>query len=197
MASLQNLFAGITQETRDALVFYEKNYSSIGQRILEPGSKLVLQSAQSGVCRFCNLRVPDVTFTSEAHAISDALGNRSLFTKYECDSCNNFFGKGIENDFGNWSKAQRNLSGVRGKKGVPTLKEGSSEGWRVEHISDGLEITQGEHDPVVAVNETKNEITITLRRDPYTPVAVLKAFTKMGLSLLPEEELPNFLAAMA
>jgi hypothetical protein len=117
--------------------------------------------------------------------------------RYACDSCNRFFGAGIENDFGNWSKPQRTVSRIRGKKGVPTLKKGSSGGWRVEHGPAGLEVTQYEDDPVAVVNEATNEITFTLRRDPYTPVAVLKAFTKMALSLLPEEELPNFRAAIA
>jgi len=33
--------------------------------------------------------------------------------------------------------------------------------------------------------------------DTYTPIAVLKAFTKMALSILPEAELPNFQAALS
>jgi hypothetical protein len=80
---------------------------------------------------------------------------------------------------------------------VPTLKKESSGGWRVEHGPAGLEVTQYEDDPIAVVNEATNEIALTLRRDPYTPVAVLKAFTKMALSLLPEEELPHFRAAGA
>jgi hypothetical protein len=143
------------------------------------------------------LRAPKVTFKNEAHAIPECLGNKSLTTKYECDDCNQFFGRGIENDFGNWSKAQRALSGVRGKKGVPTLKEESRRRWRFEHGSTGISVTQDEGDPIAIVNEATKEITLTVHRDSYTPVAVLKAFTKIALSLLPEEELPNFLAAMA
>jgi hypothetical protein len=45
--------------------------------------------------------------------------------------------------------------------------------------------------------EATNKIDLTLRRDPYTPVAVLKALTKMGLSLLPEGEISNFRGATA
>ena len=177
--------------------FYEESYSCIGQWLLKPGKKVILRSSQSGVCRFCSLTAPNVTFKDEAHAIPESLGNTSLFTKYECDDCNQFFGRGIENDFGNWSKPQRTMSRIRGKKGVPTLKKGSSGGWRVEHGPVGLEVTQYEDDPIAVVNEATNEITLTLRRDPYTPVGVLKAFTKMALSLLPEEELPHFHAAGA
>ena len=197
MALLQDIFIGATQGAKDASRFYDENYSSIAQWILEPAKKVILRSSQTGICRFCDLRIPNVTFKNEAHAIPECLGNRSLTTDYECDGCNRFFGTGIENDFGNWSKPQRTVSRIRGKKGVPTLKKGSSGGWRIEHGPAGLEVTQYEDDPVAIVNEAAHEIVLTLRRDPYTPVAVLKAFAKMALSLLPEEELPNFRAAMA
>ncbi|MGH8427622.1 MAG: HNH endonuclease [Gammaproteobacteria bacterium] len=196
MARLQEIFMSATQEAKNALCFYEENYTCIGQWILEPAKKVVLRSSQSGVCRFCGLSIPNVTFRNEAHAIPECLGNRSLTTEYECDDCNQFFGVGIENDFGNWSKAQRALSGVRGKKGVPVLKEESNRQWRFEHGSAGIMVTQDESNPIAVVDEATKQITLTGPRDRYTPVAVLKAFTKMALSLLPEEELPNFRAAM-
>ncbi|HEY5331555.1 MAG TPA: HNH endonuclease [Acidobacteriaceae bacterium] len=197
MVSLQDIFTGATEKAKDALRFYEENYSSIGQWILQPGEKVILASSKPGVCRFCNLAHPNVSFRKEAHAIPECLGNTSLFTKYECDTCNQFFGDGIETSLGNWSKPQRALSGVRGKRGVPKLKEESSRQWRFEHGSTGIKITQDEADPIAVVNEATKEITLTVHRDPHTPVAVLKAFAKIAISLLPEEELPNFRAAMA
>ncbi len=197
MTSLQDIFVDATKAGKEALRFYEENYASIGQWILDPAKKVVLRSSQSGVCRFCGLRAPNVTFRNEAHAIPECTGNRSLTTEYECDDCNKFFGLGIENDFGNWSKAQRALSGVRGKKKVPTLKGGSRRPWRVEHDSSGITVTQDENEPVAVVNEVTKEITLTVSQDQYTPVAVLKTFAKMALSLLPEEELPNFRVALA
>jgi hypothetical protein len=121
MARLQDIFDGATESGKEALCFYEENYSSIGQWILEPGKKVILRSSDSGVCRFCGRSTPEVTFKEVAHAIPESLGNKSLTTEYKCDACNRFFGKGIENDFGNWSKPQRTVSRIRGKKGVPTL----------------------------------------------------------------------------
>jgi hypothetical protein len=199
MAPLQTLFPRATQNAKDALRFYEQNYSTIRQWILKPGKKVILAASQPGACRFCCLRAPEVTFKSEAHAIPECTGNKSLTTEYECDDCNRFFGTGIENDFGAWTKAQRALSGVRGKKNrVPALKEESrSRQWRLEHDATGLKLTHDKGDPIVVVNETTKQITLTVPCDPYTPVAVLKAFTKMALSLLPEEELPNLQDAMA
>lgn len=153
MSPLHDLFTGATPKAKDALRFYDQNYACIGQWILEPATKVVLRSSRSGLCRFCGLMAPNVTFEMEAHAIPECVGNKSLTTEYECDDCNQFFGLGIENDFGNWSKAQRALSGIRGKKKVPALKGGSSRPWRLEHNSSGITVTQDDGDPVAVVDE--------------------------------------------
>jgi hypothetical protein len=47
------------------------------------------------------------------------------------------------------------------------------------------------------VNEDTKTLTFRLRRDPYIPIAVLKAFVKMGLSLVPDNNLPDFGTALA
>jgi hypothetical protein len=196
MVSLQDTFADAIT-AKDALRFYDENYATIRWWILEPGKKVVLPSSQPGVCRFCARSAPTVTFKKKAHALPESTGNKSLFTKYECDECNGFFGDGIENDFGNWSCAQRALSGVRGKENkVPTLKGQSGRTWRLEHGSDGIQVTQNESDPIAVANDVTREIGLTVSHDQYTPVAVLKSFVKMALSLLPAEELPNFRAAL-
>jgi hypothetical protein len=39
-------------------------------------------------------------------------------------------------------------------------------------------------------------MTFKLKRNPYTPVATLEAFVRMGLSLMPPKELPNFQKAL-
>jgi len=136
---LETFFPRATPKAKNALRFYDQHYVSIGQWILQPGHKFVLRSSQPGTCRFCRLSVPNMTFKMEAHALPECTGNKSLVTEYECDPCNQFFGKGIENDFGAWTKAQRAVSGVKGKKGVPALKEESNNRqWRFEHDATGL-----------------------------------------------------------
>jgi hypothetical protein len=82
---------------------------------------------------------------------------------------------------------------VSGKSKIPTLKGPE---WRVEPDSAGFVVSQNESDPIAVVNAAAKLITLTVRRDPYTPVGVLKALTKMALSLLPEVELPNFRHAL-
>ncbi|MEX6156050.1 HNH endonuclease [Providencia hangzhouensis] len=41
----------------------------------------------------------ETSFNKEAHAISEALGNKSIILNEECDNCNEFFDKNIERDF--------------------------------------------------------------------------------------------------
>lgn len=180
----------------DAIRFYEDHYQGLGSWFLVPGKKVTLGSKEDRSCRFCGRRPPEVTFGLEAHAVPEALGNKSLFTNYECDGCNQLFGRGIENDFGNWSKPLRTLARIRGKKGVPTIKKSSAGGWRIEYGQSGFEVKQYEDDPICEVDEVAKKVTFRLHRDPYTPVAVLKAFVKMGLSVIPEEEISNFRAAL-
>jgi hypothetical protein len=179
--------------SESALRFYETHYDMIGSWLVRPGDKVMLGDKSNRVCRFCRKPRPEVTFKKVAHAIPESLGNKSIESAYECDSCNEKFGAGIENDLGNWSKPMRTMARIRGKSGVPTLKKGGAQsGWRIEHGERGFEIKSYEDDPIYNLDEAAKIVTFTLKRDPYTPVGVLKAFMKIGLTLLPEEEVANF-----
>ena len=176
-----------------ALQFYETHYDLIENWVVRPGDKVMLGDKSNRVCRFCGKSRPEVTFKKVAHAIPESLGNKSIESAYECDICNSEFGDGIENDLGNWSKPMRTMSRIRGKSGVPTLKKGGLHpGWRIEHGKLGFEIQTYENDPIYELDEVSKTVTFTLKRDPYTPVAVLKAFMKIGLTLLPDDEVENF-----
>jgi len=183
--------------TDEALSFYGQNYQLLGQWILQSGKKITLGDKVKRICRFCGGVAPKVSFKLAAHAIPELLGNKSLFSCYECDRCNQFFGKGIENDLGNWSKPMRTLQKIRGKTGVPTLKS-DADGWRIECGSNGqLKISHDLIDSVFTVYEKENRANFTLRRDPHVPIGVLKAFVKIGLSLMPEAEISSFQRAIA
>jgi hypothetical protein len=184
-------------ETVKSKKFYDEHFQCLVTAMLTPGQIEVLGDAKNKRCRFCGKAEPEVTFRKEAHAIPESLGNKSLFTNYECDTCNKTFGDGIEDSFGKWSKPMRMMARVRGKKGVPTIKKGSQGGWRIEYVNAGFKISQIEGDPVMEVDEERKVITFKLPRDPYIPVAVLKTFVKMALTIMPEEELDNFRTALS
>jgi hypothetical protein len=172
--------------------FYEARYEVLNRWLLRPGDKVVLGDKKNRKCRFCGKQAPEVTFRKVAHAIPEALGNKSIETTYECDTCNEGFGSSIENDLGNWSKPMRTFARIRGKSGVPTLKRGGDTGWRIEYDATGFKISAYEDDPIFVLDEANRRIKFELKRDPHTPVAVLKAFMKIGLTLLPDDEFQNF-----
>jgi hypothetical protein len=182
----------------EALQYFEHNYMEPVLWNLPTPQKMILPATTDQTCRFCGQRPPDVSYKLEAHALPESIGNRSLFTKYECDACNRFFGSSIENDFGNWSKPARTFSRIRGKSGVPTIKKGSGGGWRIDFNEQGdCELTGEEAEGIFEDDKDSRRLTFRLRRDPHAPVAVLKAFVKMGISLLPHAEVPNFRHAIA
>ena len=182
----------IGHHVQEAIRFYESSYDWLGGSFLSPGQRATLGDRENRVCRFCGLSEPNASFRTKAHAIPEFLGNKSLLTNYECDSCNQHFGIGIENDLASWTKPSRTLSRIRGKRGVPTIKElGAGKGWRIEYDS-AFRVTQYEADPIAEIDEEQKRVTFTLKRDPYTPVAVLKAFVKIGLTVIPESELGKF-----
>ena len=74
------------------------------------------------ICRFCSKSYPEVSFKKVAHSISEALGNKKIITNEECDTCNEKFGKGIENDLILFLDFFRIFFGVKGKKGFQNLR---------------------------------------------------------------------------
>jgi hypothetical protein len=75
------------------------------------------------VCRFCQKKVPKVTFKNKAHAISESLGNKHLVLLDECDICNERFSKTIEQDIVQYLSLFRTIYGVKAKGGTKGLKE--------------------------------------------------------------------------
>ena len=76
---------------------------------------------------------------------------------------------------------------------MPTLKkEGVKLEWRVEYDKSGLHIKQYEENPFFEIDESNHRITFQLERDSFTPVAILKAFVRIGLTILPSDLIHSF-----
>jgi hypothetical protein len=178
-------------------MFFATNYTLAAGHLLEVGTKVELHGSEKGFCRFCDRRAPAVTFKKEAHALPHALGNKSLTTSYECDECNEAFGKGIENDLGAWTLPIRWLAQIRGNGGLPNIKQSSKGGWRFGFNENGAAVTQSDGDDVFEIDEEARVVSFRLRRDPYHPVAVYKAFVKIALTIMPEEQLEHFATTLA
>ena len=177
--------------------FYEVHYKTVGSWSLQPGRKIFLGDKETRRCRFCGKGKPEVSFRAEAHAIPECVGNKSLFTYHECDSCNQAFGQGCENDFGNWSLPMRTMARICGKSGVPTIKHDAASELRIDSHPTGLEISVDEAEGFLENDPATKTLTFHLRRGPYRPAMVVKAMVKMALWVMPEEEMCNFQQALA
>ncbi len=180
----------------DLAAYYEERYQITAAWSLRPGDKIFLGDKDSRKCRFCGKTKPEVSFRKEAHALPESIGNKSLFTYYECDTCNQAFGEGCENDFGNWSLPMRTMARIRGKSGIPTIKQGPNGAWRVEEHPTGLSLSVDETEAFYEDDETNKTLKLHLRRAPYRPVMVVQAMIKMALSIMPEEQMLNFQQAL-
>jgi hypothetical protein len=116
------------------------------------------------ICRFCKKSMDDVTFKKVAHSISEALGNKKIITNDECDSCNEKFGSGIENDLITYLNLYRNVFGIKGKNGIPKLKgknyEIENNGTiEIKHILSDEEMDDPNRDDLSVKLETHDKIT--------------------------------------
>ena len=73
------------------------------------------------ICRFCGLKIPNTSFDSKSHSISEALGNKIIVTNDECDDCNANFGEHIERDLINYLDFFRVYFGIQRKGGQAQL----------------------------------------------------------------------------
>jgi hypothetical protein len=161
------------------------------------GDETHIRDKSRRVCRFCGQTMPAVTFNKDAHVAPQMLAARSLLSVYECDVCNESFGIGIENDLGIWTKPYRTVLRVPGQKGVPTIIGVGPDPWRIEGGGTTLKVNARRDAMPYEVDEEKHLIIMELLRDPYTPAGVMKAFVRIGLTLMPEDELVNFPKLMA
>jgi hypothetical protein len=150
-------------------------------------------------CRFCGRDSTEVCFNDKAHAISNLLGNKSLFSPNECDDCNRLYGQKYEDQLGKWSNLARALAQIPGKKNKrPTFK---SHDLRVETAAPGLSM----HVPVPrSVDELLAdgvpevfELAGDTASQPHVPLRAAMALVKMACSVCPPEDLGQCQNAIA
>lgn len=143
------------------------------------------------ICRFCNQKKPNVKFKNEAHAISEALGNKKLILNEECDSCNKFFDENIERDFIYYHDLARTMFSIKNKdNNFPKMKGNNFEFFKDKNsnnlsiaiLQDVEKHTKGEP-PKNVVFKTGNKIKIQ---------NIYKALCKFALSVIDTNHIKNF-----
>lgn len=142
------------------------------------------------ICRFCQCKIPDVSFRKEAHAISEALGNKRLILNEECDFCNEFFDAHVERDFIYYHDLARTIFGVKNKDNdTPKMKGSDFDIYKSDEDSLSIAIVHNDKDsdedgvPRKVVFNTGNKIKIQ---------NIYKALCKFALSVIDSKYLNDF-----
>jgi hypothetical protein len=179
----------------ERIYYYETGYSIIANYDVSKGGLIHLDKKGS-TCRFCGLGTPDVTFTSDSHAVPEFLGNHQLILNSECDTCNKFFSTHLEDHLDKYTRHHRTTGQVKGKTKIPSYKS-----------KDGrarFDVKPGELPKILArrdeehynIDFEKKTATIKFQIEPFIPSAVYKCLVKIGLSIIDRSEMKNFSRAL-
>lgn len=140
------------------------------------------------ICRYCHRsETQGAKFTQEAHAISDTLGNKVLYSYDECDECNDYLGSHCEQDFGEFLRFQRCYFGVKGREGVPVVKGINFE---MSH-EEGHPIKVDYHHSEEVVPE--EIVNLVLKYDmEFNPQNLYRALVKFVIGLVPLKYVSHF-----
>lgn len=140
-------------------------------------------------CRYCPC-TDDGKFSKDAHAISEALGNKHVFSNEECDDCNEYFSHKEEN-FLRLMDVRRVLYRISGKGANSRVVKGKNFVIRPNVKHEPMIYLKKEMLPE-GVDET---ITFPMKLEPVSAIVnedIYKALVKYVVGLLPGDELPHF-----
>lgn len=160
---------------------------------LYPSNKIILGYGLEKICRFCKKDSTQTTFKKDAHILPEFMGNKYAFSYFECDNCNGYFGT-LEDSLSNFAGILNSLSTVKGKKGYAKFK-GDKENFEIfaKNTSELIVRSSKVEKSETFIHDKENErIIVDVPQPSYIPQDAFKALVKIGICLLPEEELLNY-----
>lgn len=180
----------VETEALKLMGFYAENYDTLVFRDLDPRGKIETLGEKPPTCRFCQCTKPAVNFSKDAHVVPAFVGNRVLFSRYECNGCNERFSK-FEDDLAKMTMGDRALAQVPKRKGHASLKpQGKKSSF--ERGPNGVIIKQYLDEGVFTLDPANAQMVTTYDTQPFRPLGAYKALAKVAFTLLPEEELHKF-----
>lgn len=143
------------------------------------------------MCRFCsNTRIP-LTFHQRAHAISEALGNKTIILHDECDGCNAEFSKSTEQDIIEFYSFFRAVHGIKGKGG---LKEYEGTNFKISRKNGPLtiEFHSTEDEPKEALSDNNHFDIKLISKKEISKQNIYRCLCKYFLSVIPAQQLIHF-----
>ncbi|WP_024850881.1 HNH endonuclease [Hydrogenovibrio kuenenii] len=186
-------------DKEEALILVEKEVSRMwdGKKVLQKydfyiprtDKRVVLgnRNKDARCCRFCKKGLSEgVMFTKIAHAIPEALGNKTLILGDECDECNRYFGDEIEPALVQYLDLYRATNGIKGKKGHPKVV---FDNCHIQYTENGTFIIVNDE---TALKKAGDEFTLVLKKQQnISPKKIYKALCKITLSTLHEEDISS------
>ncbi|MCT4613430.1 MAG: hypothetical protein N4A49_00985 [Marinifilaceae bacterium] len=165
------------------------NYSEIAST-----TKLEINEFKKGIyktCRFCGQSNNKVRFNNRPHIIPELLGKNNYLSNDECDSCNEMFGE-AEYHLALFVQPYLTICGIKTKKKIPKFesrKDDRNNLTKIYRTHEGLHADFGRN--LTDFSRNIDSVSIELRKKPYIPLLVYKAFVKVGISLMPIGEVEN------
>lgn len=149
------------------------------------------------ICRFCNNKNEQpTTFSKEAHAISESLGNKKIILNEECDFCNEYFDQNIERDIDTYLKLYSSYFRVKNKDNKVSKIRGKN--FSFEYINKTIDGHDGHIDFVLAHTPTNPESCNSDSEPPknvdlrfYQKIRnqnIYKSLVKFALSVINDRE---------
>ena len=145
-------------------------------------------------CRFCGQGSPQVGFRELAHALPEFLGNRSIVSLNECDECNDYFGRGCEDNLSKFTMLLRTLAAIQRKKGPKSTFKSNDESLRIDASGHkvGMRVPAPDSvDDLMVDGELPDSFRLLgdTRSQPYVPIQAAMALVKIACSVCPKQEL--------
>jgi len=164
---------------------YYQSYDGI---VVDNRKKTILKHYEEKRCRFCGKSYPEVKFKNDAHVISQFLGNRTLVSNFECNTCNSLFSK-YESSLAAFINPYRSILQIKGGKGkgYPKHKE-PDEKFSVFTENDNITIETFDKN-LIKVNQSSKTLSLQPTIQSYIPINIYKVFLKIGLCFIKEDEI--------
>lgn len=149
--------------------------------------------SRNKTCRFCGRNYPNVKFTYDTHVIPQAIGNRYLLSRFECNECNKFFGK-YEDSFVKFVSHLRPFVGVANKnRNNKRVKHKETKtGLEIHSKPSGVDFyLEKNNTNILKIDHEKLMVDLEVTIPPYTPLFVYKTLLKIALSCIDESEIES------
>lgn len=143
-------------------------------------SRKTLKPASERICRFCGKTYPVTKFSNWSHLLPQLIGNRNLYSDFECDKCNERFSV-VENDLAEFLGVSRSFTGLNDERMAPGFKGKKLHAKSRSFYGNNILIIAPED-----VEHVEGRTKIRYVKNGFAPSNVYKALLKSALSLLDE-----------